>query len=347
MRIASITLVKDEADIFEGFIRHNLHFVDRMYIVDDRSSDNTPEILRRLTAETDAVRLLDDGWTGAFHQSRRTTAAMRRVIAEEDWDVILALDVDELICAADRSVFESAIAAIPPGHVGGFSAIQYFATGSDDPSIADPRVRVRSATHWGHLFKSFAVSPIDPNLSFGDGNHRLDLNGKSLPAHILPGIALAHFAIRSADQIAIKCLKHYVGWRSRLDYDELMSSHLIGGARALKEEPSFALSPASPITHAYLGFDTATAQDRPFVERRGEIKWPELATTSPYVQLLGLLDQLIAQARLADGAAIDAANPSATLELEQLKGSTSRLFKAYVTQMGKKLKRSYRKRFSR
>lgn len=345
MRIASITLVKDEADILEGFIRHNLHFVDRMYVVDDRSSDNTPEILRRLTAETDAVRLLDDGWTGAFQQSKRTTAAMQRVMADDDWDVILALDTDELICAADRAVFEDAISAIPPGHVGGFSALQYYATASDDPTIADPLVRVRTALPWGHLFKSFAVRPIDPNISYTDGNHRLDLNGTTLPAHILPKVALAHFAIRSADQIAIKCLKHYVGWRSRADYNEGLSSHSIGGARALKQEPSFALSPTSPILETYLVVDLSEAQDRPFVERRGEIKWPELATTSPYVQLLGLLDQLIAQAKWADGAALDRANPSARLELEQLKGSTTKLFKAYVTQVGKKLKRSFQKRF--
>lgn len=345
MRIASISLVKDEADILEGFVRHNLHFVDRMYIVDDRSSDNTPEILRRLTAETDAVRLLDDGWTGAFQQAQRTTAAMRRVMADDDWDAFLALDADELICAADRSAFEAAISAIPPGHVGGFSALQYFATASDDPAIADPLVRVRAALRSDDLFKSFAVRPLDASLVFGEGNHTIERDRKVLPAHILPGIPLAHFAIRSPDQIAIKCLKHYIGWRSRSDYNELMSSHLIKGARALKAEPSFALSAGSDITGAYLGFDIARAQDRPFVERRGEIRWPELAVVSPYLQLIGLLDQLIAKAKWTDAAAVESLHPEAFRDLENLKGSTTKLFKAYVTQVGKKLKRSLRKRF--
>ena len=46
MRIASVSIVKDEADIIEAFVRHNLVFVDRMFIIDDRSSDNTSEILQ-------------------------------------------------------------------------------------------------------------------------------------------------------------------------------------------------------------------------------------------------------------------------------------------------------------
>jgi glycosyltransferase involved in cell wall biosynthesis len=335
MRIASITLVKDEADILEGFIRHNLHFVDRMYVVDDRSTDNTAEILRRLTEETTAVRLLQDGWTGAFQQARRTTAAMKRVLADEAWDVILALDADELICAADRATFESDISAIPPGHAGGFSALQYFAIASDDASIPDPLLRVRTALTSPSLFKSFVVAPINPDISFGEGNHFLHLGETQQPAHVLPRAPLAHFAIRSADQIAIKCLKHYVGWRSRSDYKESLSSHLIAGARALKQEASFALRPSSSIFDVYLGFDPAKGQDRPFIERRGEIKWPELAVTTPYAQLLGLLDQVIARGKSAD---------EIQNEVERFQSSPSRLFKAYLKAVALRLKRSISKR---
>ena len=51
MKIASISMVKNEADIIESFVRHTLRFVDVMYIIDHLSTDNTWIILNNLQAE--------------------------------------------------------------------------------------------------------------------------------------------------------------------------------------------------------------------------------------------------------------------------------------------------------
>jgi len=51
MKIAAVTTVRNESDIVESFVRHNAAFIDRLYILDHRSTDSTPEILRRLTEE--------------------------------------------------------------------------------------------------------------------------------------------------------------------------------------------------------------------------------------------------------------------------------------------------------
>lgn len=363
MRIASISLVRDEADILEGFVRHNLHFVDRMYIIDDRSTDFSPEILRRLAAETDRVQLLDDGWTGAFHQAKRTTAAMRLIMTHEDWDIILPLDGDEFIAAPDRAVFEADLAAIPPGMAGAFAELRYFAGPNDDMSILDPLVRVRTAL--GHdptgMFKSLATRQLlkEPTLAFDEGNHTLLTHGVRVPTRTLPRAPLAHFAIRSVDQIAVKCLKHYVGWRSREDYTANFVPTLVGGAEALKAEPRFALASSAAVIPAYCaGYPLEHGMDRPFVERRGTLKWPELAVSPPYAQVIGLFDQLIARAsagdalvRAAGGAAdadavarVIAERNAMQLERDRLLGSTSLLAKAYWRALGKRLRRSFRKR---
>ncbi|MBA4788530.1 MAG: glycosyltransferase family 2 protein [Rhizobiales bacterium] len=363
MRIASISLVKDEADILEGFVRHNLHFVDRMYIIDDRSTDNTPEILRRLAAETDAVRLLEDGWTGAFHQAKRTTAAMRLILKEEDWDVILPLDADELIGAADRSVFEADLAAIPPGMAGAFAEMRYFAGPNDDMSIVDPLVRVRTALNYdpAGMFKSIAPKALfkEPSLAFDEGNHSLLTHGIRVPTRTLPNTPLAHFAIRSVDQIAVKCLKHYVGWRSREDYTTSFVPTLVAGAEALKAEPRFALAPSAAIIPAYCaGYPLEHGFDRPFMERRGALKWPELAVSPPFTQVLGLFDQLIARASAGDalvkaaGGAADAGAVARVIaernalqgEMDRLKTSTTALAKAYWSAILFRARKSLRKR---
>ena len=44
-------MVRNESDIIETFIRHNLTLLDELHIVDHNSSDNTREILTLLKQE--------------------------------------------------------------------------------------------------------------------------------------------------------------------------------------------------------------------------------------------------------------------------------------------------------
>lgn len=48
MRLIGVTVVRDEADIFEAFARSNLHFLDALYVVLHRSRDGTREIAAAL-----------------------------------------------------------------------------------------------------------------------------------------------------------------------------------------------------------------------------------------------------------------------------------------------------------
>jgi hypothetical protein len=305
VRIASVSIVKDEADIIEAFVRHNLVFVDRMFIIDDRSSDNTSEILRRLALESPSVTVLDDGWNGAFHQKQRTTAALNLVRKIEDWDCVLALDADEFICTGARSTFESEIRAIAPGSPGGFPAVHYCIHPTDDASIHDPLVRIKHATSVSSgIFKSFLTRELlqmeDP--AFSDGNHYVLVNGAQIEkSWRLPSVMLAHFPVRSMDQIAIKLLRQYVGWLSRADYEGTLRMS-VKAALALKDEPSFALGHSSEVFPLYFNFvpNHIDLGERPFRERQGIVKWPELAVSPPYAQLMGLLDGWISRLSAID-----------------------------------------------
>ena len=50
--IAAISMVRNEADVIESFVRHTLRFADRLYITDHRSEDATREILSALVSES-------------------------------------------------------------------------------------------------------------------------------------------------------------------------------------------------------------------------------------------------------------------------------------------------------
>ena len=46
-----LSMVRNESDVIETFIRHNLTLLDELHIVDHNSSDNTREILTLLKQE--------------------------------------------------------------------------------------------------------------------------------------------------------------------------------------------------------------------------------------------------------------------------------------------------------
>ena len=52
MRLAGIAIVRNECDIVEAFVRHNEAVLDRLYILDNDSSDGTLEILQRSRRDT-------------------------------------------------------------------------------------------------------------------------------------------------------------------------------------------------------------------------------------------------------------------------------------------------------
>ena len=50
-KLISISMVRNENDVIESFVRHNLALMDEMHIIDHGSSDGTREILIQLKEE--------------------------------------------------------------------------------------------------------------------------------------------------------------------------------------------------------------------------------------------------------------------------------------------------------
>jgi hypothetical protein len=55
--LAGIAIARNEWDIAEAFVRHNAAVLAQLYIVDNRSSDATWEILQQLVASWLPIRL--------------------------------------------------------------------------------------------------------------------------------------------------------------------------------------------------------------------------------------------------------------------------------------------------
>lgn len=213
-------MARNETDVIEAFIRHNLTVLDGLAIVDHGSTDATPSILAALSAEGLPLRI-EVNTELEFRQSEVVTRLARRIFATTDADFIFLLDADEFLKVPSRARLEAALASLPPG----VHAIQEWHTYVPDFSRElDPTALLRSARRVRHLGPRFkAVVSRDflesPTL-IAEGNH---LVVRRIGAENYPKIrharltvdesAVAHIPIRSAAQFGAKIA---IGWLSCL-----------------------------------------------------------------------------------------------------------------------------------
>src|SRR5688572_1537748 len=117
MRLIGVAMVRNEADIVEAFVRHNLRLLDHLVVVDHSSSDSTAEILRRLRDEGLPLTVGLDA-SIEFHQGRVLSAAMRQALERYEADFGFALDADEFVVTGSRASLERELDRIPPDGIG-------------------------------------------------------------------------------------------------------------------------------------------------------------------------------------------------------------------------------------
>jgi hypothetical protein len=218
MHIHAVAMVRNEADIIEAFVRHNLQFVDALTVLVHGSTDSTPEILRALAQEGLPLQVLYDSATG-FAQHVRTTSLARNAFTAGA-DFVFPIDGDELIDAPSRPEFEEILAAIDPGAPALLYLMHHYVPRADDETgESNPARRLRYRLGLGDkpeckvmLTRAFAA---DPQLEIDLGNHGLlrreGANAKGVPGLAqLPAVRLAHFPVRSAPQLANKVIIGYL-----------------------------------------------------------------------------------------------------------------------------------------
>lgn len=217
MSALAISMVKNEADIIEASIRHNLHHVDLMVVIDNGSSDGTRQILEKLREEGLPLVLFDDPVFGHF-QSEKVTEVYRRVVSVFQPQLVFLLDADEFIRAPDRQSLEAVLAQLEPGEQGFLPWMTHIPDPQATPQqlLSDPlgsspwRRRQEEPVYHKAVIRRRPQDDLD--IVIEQGNHSVRFrDGRPLPSAIVQGAYVAHLPVRSVAQVSAKAIN---GWQA-------------------------------------------------------------------------------------------------------------------------------------
>ena len=95
-KIVVISMVKNEADVIESFVRHSLTFADEILIADHASSDKTGEILRALQEEGLPIHIKRLFQVELAH-AEVMNGLMWEAMEQYGADILLPMDADEFL----------------------------------------------------------------------------------------------------------------------------------------------------------------------------------------------------------------------------------------------------------
>jgi hypothetical protein len=218
--IIGVGMVKNEADIIEASVRHNLRYLDRMILFDHDSSDATSGILSAMANEGLPVSMLSprtDRREFAFWQGEFTTALARLAFDEHGADHVIPIDADEFVDAGSRGALEAMLGDC----AGEVASVEWqtYVPGLDD----GPGMHPLDSLKWrvDTAVQALPKIAISRRATAGEwfiarGNHafcrRNGAESSMHPAVAVEGLRLAHMPLRSPRQLIAKTL---VGWLSR------------------------------------------------------------------------------------------------------------------------------------
>jgi hypothetical protein len=238
MKLVAVSVVKNEADIIEAFVRHTRSWVDAHLIFDHDSTDGTREILFELVREGLPLRLFAGTALANLQQSRSNHLA-RLAFMDMGADWVLPLDADEFLVARDRATLEAALTRGPADRPACLPLRNYSPTTIDEEAEINPvkRIRYRQAGP-GTTRKIFVPRSLGLHADTiaGKGNHALYQHSQALPSSPLGEAWLAHFALRGPHQQVLRVVTAELQKLSRGKAHAGLDTHYRLGFQLLSED---------------------------------------------------------------------------------------------------------------
>jgi len=202
--IIGLCVAKNEADIIEAMVRHNLSFLDRLHMVDNDSSDGTLGIVQLLASEFPSRLTWSTDERPGHMQKVILNELLTDIASGEDIAHVVLLDADEFI-RAPRDAFRSGLFAADAPVL--LPWVTYVPTRFDDSSEPNPALRIgrRRRRERPQHFKVTVPGRLIGRVQVKAGSRYL--KGPDVPdSVVLAEASLAHFPVRSPEQLMSKVL---------------------------------------------------------------------------------------------------------------------------------------------
>lgn len=239
MKLVAVSVVKNEADIIEAFVRHTAAWMDQHLIFDHQSTDGTREILGELAREGLPIQLFSGQAAGNLQQAR-SNFLTRAAFAEHAADWVFPLDADEILVAASRMKLEQALENGSPDQPLILGLHNFLPSQSDDKSIPNPVLRLRHRQRHADGTSKVVVPRalgLRSEVNAGKGSHTLFAGTRALEARRTGDAWLAHFALRDPVQQMLRVTTAELQRLSRGHVHAGLDTHYRLGFQLLRENP--------------------------------------------------------------------------------------------------------------
>ena len=210
MKIWSFTTVKDEEDIIESFVRYNMNILDGMVISDNNSNDNTLKILEKLKEEGYNIDIIIDKnkW---FDQTKRRNELLEYTAKKYKPDYIFPIDADEFICTYKKGNPRKIIEKLAGSDLYRYKMENYILTGNESDELFIPKKMVterEEVESERHNYKCIIPKKTyQAGIFLQMGSHNANyLDDKEITSSILDDLYLAHYPVRSSEQLTNKII---------------------------------------------------------------------------------------------------------------------------------------------
>ena len=240
MKICSISMVKDEADIIESFVRFGLSFLDYMVILDNGSTDNTGLILEKLKAEGKNIEVISHPSAG-YDQALFMNELLAYASEKYSPDFIIPLDADEFLDADCNP--RDILSRLPPKYAYTISWRTYLPR---DGTPLPPFLPFGMAFYRDARYENFkkVIIPCEVTRKYAirlaTGNHKVFGIGDNLVKNI-ESLRMGHFPIRSREQFQSKVILGVIRHMCNGQMQAGMGMHLMRPYCAIKYDNQYDL----------------------------------------------------------------------------------------------------------
>jgi hypothetical protein len=189
-------------------------------IKDNKSSDNTLSILKKLKNEGLPLIIFEDN-DGEFNQGEKTTDLLKWTFDNQSPDIVIPLDADEFVYSTNNKTHpRDYLMEMNLEQVYSLERINYVPRESDDQNelfIPKRITHFRKGEKWipsKITVSKYIYKKHSPTIQ--NGNHNLHVNDSKLRKKTYKELAIAHYAIRSLEQLKSKMIIKWLNKTARV-----------------------------------------------------------------------------------------------------------------------------------